>query len=80
MPETLRFAISIPQFVADGAFDPGGLRTYLARATALGFDSAWTLEQVLGKTPVLGRPGSDALIDALQFTGRFFGLPALAAS
>src|SRR4029453_17870408 len=54
VPRTLRFAISIPQFVADGAFDPGGLRTYLARATALGFDSAWTLEQVLGKTPVLG--------------------------
>jgi alkanesulfonate monooxygenase SsuD/methylene tetrahydromethanopterin reductase-like flavin-dependent oxidoreductase (luciferase family) len=54
VPGTLRFAISIPQFVADGAFDPGGLRTYLARATGLGFDSAWTLEQVLGTTPVLG--------------------------
>jgi alkanesulfonate monooxygenase SsuD/methylene tetrahydromethanopterin reductase-like flavin-dependent oxidoreductase (luciferase family) len=54
VPGTLRFAISIPQFVADGAFDPAGLRTYLARAAALGFDSAWTLEQVLGTTPVLG--------------------------
>ena len=54
MPGTLRFAISIPQFVADGAFDPAGLRTYLARAEALGFDSAWTLEQVLGTMPVLG--------------------------
>ncbi|HEY6415171.1 MAG TPA: LLM class flavin-dependent oxidoreductase [Acidimicrobiales bacterium] len=53
MSGTLRFAISIPQFVADGTFDPGGLRAYLARAAALGFDSAWTLEQVLGTTPVL---------------------------
>jgi probable F420-dependent oxidoreductase len=53
MPGNLRFAISIPQFVADGAFDPAGLRAYLTRAEALGFDSAWTLEQVLGTTPVL---------------------------
>jgi probable F420-dependent oxidoreductase len=50
----LRYAISIPQFVADGAFDPAALRGYLTRAEALGFDSAWTLEQVLGTTPVLG--------------------------
>jgi probable F420-dependent oxidoreductase len=54
MDRKLRFAISIPQFVADGAFDPDGFRAYLARAEALGFDSAWTLEQVLGTTPVLG--------------------------
>jgi probable F420-dependent oxidoreductase len=50
----MRFAISIPQFVADGAFDPAGLRAYLARAEELGFDSAWTLEQVLGTMPTLG--------------------------
>jgi probable F420-dependent oxidoreductase len=50
----LRFAISIPQFVADGAFDPAALRAYLARAEALGFDSAWVMEQVLGTAPVLG--------------------------
>ncbi len=50
----LRFAISIPQFVADGAFDPAGLRAYLTRAEALGFDSAWTMEQVLGTMPTLG--------------------------
>jgi probable F420-dependent oxidoreductase len=50
----LRFAISIPQFVADGAFDPAALRAYLARAEALGFDSAWVMEQVLGTMPVLG--------------------------
>jgi probable F420-dependent oxidoreductase len=54
MNERLRFGISIPQFVADGTFDPAGLRTYLGRAEALGFDSGWTMEQVLGATPLLG--------------------------
>src|SRR5262245_30663323 len=49
----MRFAISIPQFVADGTFDPAGLRGYLARAEALGFESAWTQEQVLGSIPHL---------------------------
>lgn len=49
-----RVAISIPQSVADGTFDPAGFRAYLARAEALGFDSAWTSEQVLGSTPLLG--------------------------
>jgi probable F420-dependent oxidoreductase len=50
----LQFAISIPQFVADGTFDPGDFRAYLARAEELGFHSGWTSEQVLGSTPHLG--------------------------
>jgi probable F420-dependent oxidoreductase len=50
----MRFAISIPQFVADGTFDPAAFRAYMSRAEALGFDSAWTQEQVLGSTPHLG--------------------------
>ena len=50
----MRFAISIPQFVADGTFNPAGLRAFLARAETLGFDSAWTQEQVLGTMPNLG--------------------------
>jgi probable F420-dependent oxidoreductase len=50
----VRFAISIPQFTADGAFDPAAFRAYLARAEALGFDSAWTQEQILGTIPALG--------------------------
>jgi probable F420-dependent oxidoreductase len=45
------FAISIPQHVDDGTFDPAGLRRYLARAEALGFQSAWVQEQVLGSLP-----------------------------
>jgi probable F420-dependent oxidoreductase len=50
----MRYAISIPQFVADGAFDPAGFRSYMARAEALGFESAWTQEQVLSTKPNLG--------------------------
>ncbi|WP_204057709.1 LLM class flavin-dependent oxidoreductase [Microbispora corallina] len=50
----MRFAISIPQFVSDGGFDPAGLRRYLLRAEELGFHSAWTGEQVLGTMPHLG--------------------------
>jgi len=50
----MRFAISIPQHAADGTFDPTSLRGYLARAEALGFDSAWTGEQVIGSMPHLG--------------------------
>jgi len=50
----MRFAICIPQFVEDGSFDPGALQAYLARAEELGFESAWTQEQVLGRMPNLG--------------------------
>jgi hypothetical protein len=34
----MRFAISIPQAVADGSFDPTGMHAYLAQAEELGFD------------------------------------------
>jgi probable F420-dependent oxidoreductase len=44
----MRFAIAIPQFYADGEFDPAAFRAYLARAEELGFESAWAQEQVLG--------------------------------
>jgi probable F420-dependent oxidoreductase len=49
----MRFGISIPQSVAGGGFDPSALRDYLARAEQLGFDSAWTMEQVFGTVPHL---------------------------
>lgn len=49
----MRYAISIPQFVSDGAFDPAVLREHLDRAEALGFESAWTQEQILGTLPHL---------------------------
>jgi len=50
----VRFAISIPQLVDDGRFDPGAMRTYLKRAEDLRFESAWTQEQVLGRVSHLG--------------------------
>jgi probable F420-dependent oxidoreductase len=49
----VRWAISIPQHVGDGAFDPEGLRRHLARAEDLGFAGAWTQEQILGTIPHL---------------------------
>jgi probable F420-dependent oxidoreductase len=50
----LRWGISIPQYVPDGSFDPAALHAYLTRAEALGFESAWTLEQVMGTRPHMG--------------------------
>jgi len=50
----MRFAISIPQFYADGEFDPAAFRAYLGRVEELGFESAWTQESVLGAGPQLG--------------------------
>jgi probable F420-dependent oxidoreductase len=49
----MRFAISIPQHVPDGTFDPAKLRDYLTRAESFGFHSAWTQEAVLGSAPTL---------------------------
>jgi len=49
----MRFAISIPQRVPDGTFDPAWLRDYLRRAESLGFHSAWTQEAVFGSAPTL---------------------------
>ncbi|MEV4314595.1 LLM class flavin-dependent oxidoreductase [Actinocrispum sp. NPDC049592] len=45
-----QFAISLPQ----AEFDPGAFRAFVTRAEELGFDSAWTQEQVLGSAPRLG--------------------------
>jgi probable F420-dependent oxidoreductase len=50
----MKFAIAIPQFYADGEFDPEAFRGYLARAEELGFDSAWTQEGMLGASAQLG--------------------------
>jgi probable F420-dependent oxidoreductase len=44
----MRFGIAIPQFYADGQFEPASFRSYLNRAEELGFESAWTQESVLG--------------------------------
>jgi probable F420-dependent oxidoreductase len=49
----MHFAISIPQHVPDGTFEPATLRAYLSRAESLGFHSAWTQEAVLGSAPLV---------------------------
>ena len=50
----MKFAIAIPQFFADGEFDPSAFRAYFERAEALGvYDSAWTQEATLGTGPQL---------------------------
>ena len=50
----VKFAIAIPQFVADGGFDPAAYLNYFRRAEELGFDSAWAQENMLGAAPQLG--------------------------
>jgi probable F420-dependent oxidoreductase len=49
----VRYGIAIPQTVPGGGFDPVALQAFLTRAEALGFDSAWTSEQVVGTLPVV---------------------------
>jgi probable F420-dependent oxidoreductase len=49
----MRFAISIPQFYADGEFDPEAFRAYFSRAEELGYESAWAQEQTLSPAPQL---------------------------
>jgi probable F420-dependent oxidoreductase len=55
----MRFAISIPQYVGEaGQFDRVGFRAHLQRAEELGFESAWTQEQVLGSAATLSPLGT----------------------
>jgi probable F420-dependent oxidoreductase len=50
----MRFAISVPQFYADGEFTPDAFRAYFARAEALGcYESAWAQEMTLSASPQL---------------------------
>jgi probable F420-dependent oxidoreductase len=50
--DAVRFAISLPQLVADG-FDAEATRAYLRRAEELGFEGGWVMEQAIGPTPLL---------------------------
>jgi probable F420-dependent oxidoreductase len=49
----MRFGIGIPQYFSDGEFDHDAFAGFLSRAEELGFESAWTQEQVLGSMPQL---------------------------
>ncbi len=48
MRRRVELGVAIPQTRLDGAFDVEKLRGFLARAEALGVQSAWVVEQVLG--------------------------------
>jgi alkanesulfonate monooxygenase SsuD/methylene tetrahydromethanopterin reductase-like flavin-dependent oxidoreductase (luciferase family) len=48
----VRFSISIPQRDTDG-FDAEGFKSYLTRAEQLGFEGGWTLEQIIGPSPLI---------------------------
>jgi probable F420-dependent oxidoreductase len=48
----MRFAISIPQFYADGEFSPDAFQSYFARVESLGcYESAWAQEMTLSASP-----------------------------
>ncbi len=64
----MRFAIAIPQFYADGEFDPQDFRGYLMRAEELGFHSVWAQEAALGSWPQLSP--LEAMTFAAACTGR----------
>jgi probable F420-dependent oxidoreductase len=42
-------AVAVPQTSLAGRVEPRRIREYLARAEALGFESAWVVEQILGR-------------------------------
>jgi probable F420-dependent oxidoreductase len=49
----VRVAAGIPQAWTTGGIDRARMRRFLERAEALGFESAWVVEQVLGTLPCL---------------------------
>ena len=53
MTSRIDLAVSIPQTFPGRPVDPGFIRRYLERAEALGFHSAWVVEQVIGAIPSL---------------------------
>lgn len=53
MTSRVRLAVGIPQTFLSGSVDTKKIREYLTRAEALGFESVWVVEQVLGSIPSL---------------------------
>jgi probable F420-dependent oxidoreductase len=51
--KAVRCGIAIPQDFIDGPLDVPFLHTFLARAEALGYESAWVQEQIVGAVPIL---------------------------
>jgi probable F420-dependent oxidoreductase len=44
----VKFGIAVPQIFGQPRVDTAGLQAFLGRAEALGYDSVWTQEQILG--------------------------------
>ena len=53
MTSRVTLGVAIPQTFVGVPIDTARMREFLQRAEALGFDSAWVVEQVLGSAPVL---------------------------
>lgn len=53
MNTRIELGVAIPQAGLTAAPEPRRIREFLARAEALGFGSAWVLEQILGTIPIL---------------------------
>ena len=64
----MRLAVGIPQTWTTGGIDRPRMRRFLERAEALGFESAWVVEQVLGAIPSL--EPVEVLAWAAAVTGR----------
>ena len=48
MKRRVELGVAIPQTSVQGAFDARRIREFLARAEALGFQSVWVVEHILG--------------------------------
>ncbi|MCV7409123.1 LLM class F420-dependent oxidoreductase [Mycobacterium florentinum] len=74
----MRFSIAIPQFDYE-VFDRDGLRSFVERAEELGFEGIWTLEQTIGRSPMLAP--LELLSYCAAFTQRLrLGVAVLVAS
>ena len=49
MTSSVRVGVSIPQTFPEGPIDPATIRSYVQRAEALGFDSLWVQESIVGR-------------------------------
>jgi alkanesulfonate monooxygenase SsuD/methylene tetrahydromethanopterin reductase-like flavin-dependent oxidoreductase (luciferase family) len=70
----MRFAISLPQACPDGTFDPAAFAAYVLRAEALGFDSAWAMDQQFGRAPRLNA------METMTFAAACTALPSASGS
>jgi probable F420-dependent oxidoreductase len=49
----IRIGVALPQGFEDGNIDVGLIRAYATQAEKAGYDDLWTIEQIIGRFPVL---------------------------